>query len=234
MYCSYCGAWNPDDNEFCANCGRPTKEQKRAGRSGPSLCLLVALLIVLLAIVVASVAAFVLRDRIAAAWRAFVLQPTPVVTQPTSVPTQTPAQPTATLAPTPGPSAMQIIPPSATPAPSATPRPTPAQQAFRLAYRGCVPHGSSLGSVKGQVFDNKGKVIVGAKVRIRINDFDWQSNANPATTNADGWYEWTLETGQKVKFVELIVAGRSVPFSPQDQEVVAQGGCFQRVDFVEQ
>ena len=108
------------------------------------------------------------------------------------------------------------------------------QQAFRLIYRQCVPHGSSLGSVKGQVFDSKGKVIVGARVRIRINDFDWQSDANPATTNADGWFEWTLETGQKVKFVELIVAGRSVPFSPNDLEVEAQGGCFQRVDFVEQ
>jgi hypothetical protein len=91
-----------------------------------------------------------------------------------------------------------------------------------------------LGSVKGQVFDKKGNVIQGAQVRITIDGYDWKSDANPATTNPDGWYEWILAVGQKIKFVELTVDGKPVPFSPQELEVTTTGGCFQRVDFVEQ
>ena len=101
-------------------------------------------------------------------------------------------------------------------------------------YKQCIPHGFGLGSVKGQVFDKGGKIIPGAKVRITINGYEWRSEANPATTNQDGWYEWTLEVGQKVQFVELFVGGKSVPFSPKGFEVEARGGCFQRVDFVEE
>jgi hypothetical protein len=88
--------------------------------------------------------------------------------------------------------------------------------------------------VKGQVFDKKGAVIAGAKVRITIDGYDWKSDANPATTNGDGWYEWILQIGQKVKFAELIVDGQAVSFSPTDLEVKATGGCFERVDFIEQ
>jgi len=91
-----------------------------------------------------------------------------------------------------------------------------------------------LGSVKGQVFDKAGKVIAGAKVRITIDDYEWQSDANPATTNSEGWYEWVLEPRQRVKFVELIIDGRSVPFLPKDFEVMANSGCFQRVEFIEE
>ncbi len=88
--------------------------------------------------------------------------------------------------------------------------------------------------MKGQVFDKKGAVIAGAKVRITIDGYDWKSDANPATTNGDGWYEWILQVGQKVKFAELIVDGQAVSFSPPDLEVKAIGGCFERVDFIEQ
>jgi hypothetical protein len=87
--------------------------------------------------------------------------------------------------------------------------------------------------VKGQVFDKKGVVIPGAKIRITIDGYDWKSDANPAATNGDGWYEWILQVGQTVKFVELIVDGQPLSFSPADLEVKATGGCFQRVDFIE-
>jgi hypothetical protein len=88
--------------------------------------------------------------------------------------------------------------------------------------------------VKGQVFDQEGSVIPGARVRITINGYEWQSAANPAVTNFDGWYEWTLEVGQKVQFVELTVDGKAAAFSPVGFEVEARGGCFQRVDFFEE
>jgi hypothetical protein len=213
MYCTNCGAWNQEESEFCANCGRPLGEKKSQRKSGPGLCLLLALGLVVV-LIAAGVLAYNQRNRIAKALVGYFVASTPTIVIPTVTPTQ--------------------LPPTATTAPSATPKPTVAQPSFKLLYKQCVPHGSGLGSVKGQVFDKSGKVIPGAKVRIRINDYDWESAANPATTNAEGWFEWTLEAGQKVKFMELIVAGRSVPFAPQGFEVKAQGGCFQRVDFVEQ
>ncbi len=70
-------------------------------------------------------------------------------------------------------------------------------------------------------------------MRITINGYEWNSDANPARTNQDGWYEWILEPGQKVQFVELLIGDQSVAFSPVGFEVEARGGCFQRVDFVE-
>jgi len=231
MYCTNFGAWNQEESEFCANCGRPLREKKPQRRSGPGLCLLLALGFVIL-LVLAGVLAYSQRHRIASVLVSFFVPPTPTVVIPTATPTQQPPTLTATISPSP--TAIATTPPTATSVPSPTSKPTVAQPSFKLVYRDCVPHGSGLGSVKGQVFDKSGKVIAGAKVRIRINDYDWESPANPATTNADGWFEWTLEVGQKVKFMELIVAGRSVPFSPQGFEVKAQGGCFQRVDFVEQ
>jgi hypothetical protein len=137
-----------------------------------------------------------------------------------------------TVTPIPSPTASEVPVPtlSATP----TEKPTPRARTFKLVYGECVPHGFSLGSVKGQVFDKSGKVIPGARVRITINGYDWESAANPATTNSAGWYEWVLEVGQMVQFVELIVDGKSVPFAPQGFEVRATSSCFQRVDFVEQ
>jgi len=232
MYCPNCGAWNQEESEFCANCGRPLGGKKPQRRSGPGLCLLLALGLIVVVLIAVGVGAVLLRGRLTAAWRGFVSQPTPTAVVPTAPPTQLPASATPTVLPSA--TATASVPPTATAVPSVTPKPTVAQRTFKLVYRQCVPHGLSLGSVKGQVFDKNGRVIAGAKVRIRINDFDWKSDANPATTNGEGWYEWTLEVGQKVKFMELTVAGRSVPFSPQGFEVKSQGGCFQRVDFVEQ
>jgi hypothetical protein len=232
MYCSNCGAWNQQESEFCGNCGQPLGEKKPRRTAGSGLCLPLALGLVVVVLIAVGIGAVLLRGRLAVAWQGFVSQPTPTALAPAAPPTQLPASSTPTVLPSPTPTAY--VPPTATPVPTATPKPTAAQRTFKLVYKQCVPHGSSLGSVKGQVFDKSGRVIPGAKVRIRINDFDWKSDANPATTNAEGWYEWTLEVGQKVKFMELTVAGRSVPFSPQGFEIESQGGCFQRVDFVEQ
>ncbi len=144
--------------------------------------------------------------------------------------------PTATPLPPPSPSLTATQTPTLAPALSPTPTstPTPPERTFKLVYRNCTPHAQSLGSVKGQVLNKQGIVISGAKVRISIDGQDWKSDANPATTNADGWYEWILQVDQKIKFVELTVDGQAVSFAPRDLEVKSTGGCFQRVDFVEE
>jgi predicted nucleic acid-binding Zn ribbon protein len=236
MYCTNCGAWNPEESKFCAKCGRPLEEASQAQRGRPRPLVSMAMAGVLLVLAVVCVMAYAMRDRLSRAWQVLAARPTEVIVLPTASPTQVPVQvtatPTATAMPSPSATASQVPTPTLSPAPTETPTPRP--RTFRLVYGECVPHGFSLGSVKGQVFDKGGKVIPGAKVRITINGYQWDSEANPATTNGAGWYEWTLEVGQKVQFVELIVDGKSVPFAPQGFEVKATGSCFQRVDFVEQ
>jgi len=114
--------------------------------------------------------------------------------------------------------------------------PTPAPtKKFFIDYKGCQPHASNLGSVKGQVFDAQGNVIPGAQVEIWIDGQYWDDPANPARANVEGWYEWVLGTDQMVRFVGLYIDGQPVPFEsePDPFEVVAKGGCFQRIDFRE-
>jgi hypothetical protein len=253
MYCPSCGAWNPDDSKFCGKCGRrvqtATGTRSRSGEDNAQpkrggLCLGVVMASVVVALGAVAVGAFLLRDQLSSIWPRSAATPTAVVASPTLSITSASVGPTATLLPSPSPTEAEesASPPTETatpvpmPAQSPTPLPTatPEQRIFRLEYRGCTPHAQSLGSVKGQVFDKKGAVIAGAKVRITIDGYDWKSDANPATTNGDGWYEWILQVGQKVEFVELIVDGQAVSFSPTDMEVKATGGCFQRVDFIEQ
>jgi len=233
MYCPSCGAWNPEESEFCAKCGRPLHTTDRQqSKKGISLCLAVLALGVILFIIITAIGAYLMRDRLALVWQSLTAQPTPVAVVTTPAPTGAPMQLTPTPLPSLSPTATEL--PTTTPSITPTQEPTSRQRTFKLVYKECIPHALSLGSVKGQVFDKKGKVIPGAKVRIMINDYEWESDANPATTNWDGWYEWVLEPGQRVKFVELIIDGHSVPFSPRDFEVTATSGCFQHVDFVEQ
>jgi hypothetical protein len=235
MYCPHCGAWNPEESKFCAKCGQrvetttPSREER-----GTNSCVLVAVISALLIVAIAVIGAFLMRDRLARVWQSIIAQPTEIAVMPTATPTQMPVAATAT--PTPSPSASPTVSevPTLTPSPTPTQKPTPVERTFKLVYKECTSPGFALGSVKGQVFDRTGKVIPGARIRITIDGYEWQSAANPATTNAEGWYEWILEVGQKVQFVELIVDGHSVPFSPRGFEVKAIGGCFQRVDFVEQ
>ena len=105
---------------------------------------------------------------------------------------------------------------------------------FVIEYHGCRGHGSGLGSVKGQIFDNQGRVIQGAAVKIGLNGGAWDDPANPARTNEDGWYEWWLGIGQRVSFLQLDIQGVPAQFGPKPFEVVARSGCFQHVDFREQ
>lgn len=253
MYCPSCGAWNPDDSRFCGKCGRPVQTaagpRTRFGGDGVQtrggLCLVTLVASVLVALGILAVGAFVLRDQLGSIWPRPAITPTDVTVSITPSATTAPAESTRTPLPSTSPTEAQqsITPPPVatatlrpTPELSPTPVPTPtsAQRSFALVYRGCTPHGQSLGSVKGRVLDKSGQVIAGAKVRITVDGYDWQSDANPASTNADGWYEWILQVGQKVRFVELTVDGRAALFSPHDLEVEATGGCFQRVDFIEQ
>lgn len=236
MYCNNCGAWNPQESKFCAKCGKPVSGAPATIRDrwmGPGL---VVLIVGALLVVIAVLAAILVRDQLARVWQGGTAQPTPteIAVLPTATPTRgaVPATATPSLFASPSPTTSEVPTPVATSTP--TSEPTPIQRTFMLVYRECIPPGLALGSVKGQVFDKAGRVIPGAKVRITIDGYEWQSDANPATTNSAGWYEWILEVGQKVQFVELIVDGRSVPFSPQGFEVKASGGCFQQVDFIEQ
>jgi hypothetical protein len=244
MYCPSCGAWNPDESKFCGRCGRavqatPATPSRLGGdvaqpkRSG--LCLGILLACVLVALGAVAVGVYLLRDQLGI-WPGAVVQPTAVVASPTASMTSAPVEATATPLPSPSPAVPATETPTPTLAQSPTPTatPTPAQRAFKAVYGGCIPHAQSLGSVKGRVLDKKGNAIPRAKVRIKIDGYDWQSDANPAATNADGWYEWILQVDQKVQFVELTVDGKSVSFSPRDLEVKATSSCFQRVDFVEQ
>jgi hypothetical protein len=261
MYCPSCGAWNPDDSRFCGKCGRPIQSvtggpspegwrdsASRFGGGGAqpsrsSLCLIVLMASILVALGAVAVGVFVLRDQLSSIWPRPAVSPTSIVSSPSPSATSVPVGATATPLPSAsltGAAQSPTAPPAATatPKPTQSPAPlptsTPRPRVFKLVYRGCTPHAQSLGSVKGQVFDKKGAVIPGAKVRITIDGYDWKSDANPATTNGDGWYEWILQVGQTVKFVELVVGGQPVSFSPTDLEVKATGGCFQRVDFIEQ
>jgi hypothetical protein len=235
MYCTNCGAWNPDESKYCGKCGQRLEAKDQKGRIIPAGLLVgLAALLVVAITVVASV--FLARDRLLRTWASFFAQPTEIAVLPTATMTQIPITPTATPTLEPTPTATPTV--LATPSPAATATmaatPTPKGRTFKLVYLDCIPHGLSLGAVKGQVFDKAGNVIPGAKVRITINGYEWKSDANPATTNGAGWYEWILEVGQDVEFVELIVDGRSVPFTPADFVVEARASCFQRVDFVEQ
>ncbi|MGB9880639.1 MAG: zinc-ribbon domain-containing protein [Anaerolineae bacterium] len=237
MYCPYCGAWNPEDSKFCGKCGQRLQVTTQSQQGmGKGLCLLLAVVGAFLSLLVVAGGVFLLRERFALVWQGLGTQPTPAFAIPTETPspTEMPTQATAAPSPFPSLSPTATTAPTPTALPTATKTPLPPQRTFKLIYKNCIPHALSLGSVKGQVFDKMGKVIPGAKVRITINGYEWRSDANPATTNVDGWYEWVLEPGQRVKFVELIVNGESVPFIPSDLEVIATSGCFQRVDFVEQ
>jgi len=233
MYCASCGTWNPDESDFCKSCGRPLQVDGRSRHGASSWLLALTLGGVLLALIAACVGGYLLRDRLGRAWQGSTPPPTRVAAAPTEMPTQVALPATATPSPQPTASPTAYPTPAPTRLATATPLPTALPRTFQLVYKQCIPHGFALGSVKGQVFDKRGRVMPGAQVRIRINDYDWKSDANPATANAEGWYEWTLDPGQKIQFVELIVDGRSVPFAPRDLEVVTMGGCFQRVDFVE-
>jgi hypothetical protein len=235
MYCTNCGAWNPEESKYCAKCGQRLEATEPQSRTIPT-SLLVGLAALLFVAIIVVVGGFLARDRLLRAWDSFFARPTEIAVLPTATGTPVPIAPTTTPTLEPTHTASPTVP--ATPSPPATATaavtPTPQGRTFKLVYLDCIPHGLSLGSVKGQVFDKDGKVIPGAKVRITINGYEWESDANPATTNGAGWYEWILEVGQDVQFVELVVDGRSVPFTPDDFEAEARASCFQRVDFIEQ
>jgi hypothetical protein len=126
--------------------------------------------------------------------------------------------------------ALPVVYPTVTAQVAATPAPV---RVFALEYRGCQSHSFGMGSVKGQVFDASGSVIEGALVEIWINGAPWDSTANPARTNQDGWYEWVLSLDQMIRFVRLTVDGQEVPFRPVGFEVVTESGCFHQIDFLE-
>jgi hypothetical protein len=79
--------------------------------------------------------------------------------------------------------------------------------------------------------DAAGGIVEGAEVEIWIDGARWDDPANPARTNEEGWYEWTLGLDQTVRFVALYLDGRQVTIDPQGFEVTTQAGCFEHVNF---
>jgi len=143
---------------------------------------------------------------------------------------------------TPGATSAATLAPTLTPAVSPTPEETatvtptetvsPLAGRFAIEYLGCEPHGSDIGSVKGQVFDRDGNVLANAYVWITLNGWPYDT---PARSNEAGWYEFFLDKGLKVKIVSMVVEGEEVELvGHEDLEFKAQGGCFEHVNLRQQ
>lgn len=150
--------------------------------------------------------------------------PTILVVTATPKPTIVATTPAVTLAPTNTPA----TPPTPEPTATSTEEPSPLAGRFTIEYLGCEPHGSDIGSVKGQVFDREGNVIPNAYVWITLNGWPYDT---PARSNEAGWYEFFLEKGLKVKIVSMVIDGQEVELvGHEDLEFKAQGGCFEHVN----
>ena len=169
-----------------------------------------------------------------------------IVFTPSPVPTATPTRalsPTpvliATLTPkttAPVPTLTIVLTPSSSPTPTVSPSPQPTVNplagSFVLEYLGCDPRGSDIGIVKGQIFDSAGSIIVGAEVRIQLDDWAYDQ---PAVSNGEGWYEFYLQKGLKVKIVSLQINGEEMTLvGNEDQVFLSQGGCFEHVNLRQQ
>jgi hypothetical protein len=125
---------------------------------------------------------------------------------------------------------MPTFRPTATVSPTASPTAVAeaAVERYRIEYLGCDPRGSDIGIVKGQVFDRNGKVIAGAEVRVSLDGWAYDQ---PAISNDQGWYEFYLQKGLKVKITSLRMDGQDVVLvGNAEAEFLAQGGCFEYVN----
>ena len=159
----------------------------------------------------------------------------PLVTQ-TPAPTETRQEPTTTELPASTATHTLTPSPAATATPKNTPTPTetlnPLSGKYQVEYIGCIKHGSSQGTVKGQVFDQYGQVIAGAQVFIALNDWEWDQ---PAISNGAGWYEFYVDNDLKIRIVRMVIDGQEVPLvGHEDQEFKSQGGCFEHVNLRQQ
>jgi hypothetical protein len=134
--------------------------------------------------------------------------------------------------------AQTATPRAPTASPTATLSPTPVVTAnplagkYRVEYLGCDPRGSDIGIVKGQIFDRAGGIVAGAEVRVQLDDWAYDQ---PAISNGDGWYEFYLQKGLKVKIVSLRIGGEDMPLAGrEDQVFLAQAGCFEYVNLRQQ
>lgn len=159
-------------------------------------------------------------------------QPTPLL-----LITATPRFPTATPVGAAQQATLAALTPTggASPTPAETPSPTATENAatgvYRVEYMGCTKHASNTGTVKGQVFDRQGRVVVGAEVFISIDDWAYDK---PAASNGEGWYEFYLQKGQRIKVRALRIKGVDVALTGADQQFKAQGGCFEYVNLREE
>ncbi len=127
--------------------------------------------------------------------------------------------------------------PTRTPTPTATFTPTaPVVMVFAPKYQGLKKvEGTwyNIGVVKGRVLDRGGGPIGGAVIRIGVNGNPYDV---PATTDAEGWYEFFLRPDQKVSFLEINVPARIARFSDNVQSLVlvTRVQSYHHVDFQEQ
>jgi len=118
--------------------------------------------------------------------------------------------------------------PTPTASPSPVGAPDPRQGPYEVEYLGCIKHGSGRGTVKGQVYDRQGNVVVRAEVRVTLNDWTYDT---PGVTNEAGWYEFYLDNGLQVKIVSLRIQGQEVPLAGHEDLIVkAQSGCYENVN----
>lgn len=101
---------------------------------------------------------------------------------------------------------------------------------FIIDHQGCIGGiARDIGQVKGQIFDQSGRIIAGAVVEVFVEGLS--GIVPPSTSDGAGWYGWNFTPGQTIRFKSLKVGGRPVAFSPPNFEVNSVGGCYQRVDF---
>ncbi|WP_346862038.1 carboxypeptidase-like regulatory domain-containing protein [uncultured Draconibacterium sp.] len=150
----------------------------------------------------------------------------------TPQPTQNGLVATATLVPTLTPYVVPTQVSTLAPLPTNTPTPDPLEGYYVVEYNGCIEHGSSQGTVKGQVFDRENNVVAGASVYITIDD--WYYDV-PATTNAQGWYEFYVENNTDIQIAKLVIGGEEMPLTGNENQVFhAQAGCYENVNLRQQ
>ncbi|HOU25090.1 MAG TPA: peptidoglycan DD-metalloendopeptidase family protein, partial [Anaerolineae bacterium] len=102
---------------------------------------------------------------------------------------------------------------------------------FDFGDMGCGEADASGAVVKGRVLKKDGKAIEGAALEIWLDGARWSSPSNPVKTDKDGWYEFEVTPGQRVRFESLVIGESTKTISPEQPEVQTMQGCARTVNF---
>ena len=146
-----------------------------------------------------------------------------------------PQTPCPTCPPCPPEPPTVASPPSETPQPISTATLTPLSShpgQYLIEYIGCIQHGSSVGVVKGVIYDRDGNVIPDAEVHITLDGWPYD---RPARSNGAGWYEFYLNNDLDVRIVRLVIRGEEVPLAGHEDLVLhTRPGCFEQANIRQQ